>query len=484
VQAENLAYVIYTSGSTGRPKGVQIQHHSLSNLVLAISERIGLNANDVQPVIANLGFDASVAEIFAPLVAGAKLVIPDERDFTDGQRLMRLLGDRGITILQATATAWSLLQDPDSSFDRRLKALCGGEPASRNLFDDLSKNYDQVWNMYGPTETTVWSSAYKLRNARISLGHPLANTQIYLVDDDLNLVPPNVTGEICIGGEGLARGYLKQPAMTAVRFVPDPFSHTPGRRLYRTGDLARYRKDGTIEFLGRNDDQIKLRGQRIELGEIGATLSEHPEVDQAVVVQCEFSPDDVGLAAYVKLRRRQPHEQDNDIRSVLFEHLRCRVPKYMVPASIVFVDQFPMTATGKIDRRRLPAPERSASAKASPYVAPRTPLEIEVTNLAAKLLKVPKVGMLDDFFDLGGHSLLAAQFVNDVRRQFEVEIMLEELFVNSKLERFAELIQRELDRRRQLTDDQLRLEHIVEKMDDKAVDRLIAGLARVEVAGR
>src|SRR5689334_1022205 len=276
----DLAYVIFTSGSTGRPKGVQVPQRALVSFLLSMSREPGLAADDVLLAVTTLSFDIAGLELLLPLAVGARVEIASREDAADGLRLRRLLA--GATVLQATPATWRMLLDAGWEGDARLKALCGGEALPADLAARLLPRVGELWNMYGPTETTIWSATRRVTGDDVAVGGAIANTRLYVLDPWGGSVPLGVPGELCIGGAGLARGYLDAPDLTAERFVPDPFADEPGARLYRTGDLVRWRDGGRIEFLGRIDFQVKLRGFRIELGEIEAALAAHPDVHQAV----------------------------------------------------------------------------------------------------------------------------------------------------------------------------------------------------------
>ncbi len=308
--AGNLAYVIYTSGSTGRPKGVQITHGALANLLQSMRRLLSINERDALLAVTTLSFDIAALEIFLPLIVGARVELIDREVAADGARLVGRLNDPGITFLQATPATWRLLLEAGWQGQPTLKMLCGGEALPRALADRLLDKGAGLWNVYGPTETTIWSSAWRVEAGEtpISIGRPIANTQFYVLDKRLRAVPVGVIGELYIGGLGLARGYRHRAALTAERFIPDPFGTTPGGRLYWTGDLARWRADGTLECLGRVDHQVKIRGFRVELGEIEAALARHPGVREAAVAARPDASGEMSLAAYSRGARRGGRE--------------------------------------------------------------------------------------------------------------------------------------------------------------------------------
>ncbi len=440
VTPDHLAYVIYTSGSTGRPKGVQIPHRALVNFLLSMRQQPGLTAEDSWLAVTTLSFDIAALELFLPLLTGARLIIASQDVATSGTALAETLARSGTTVMQATPVTWRVLLATGWQGNKALKVLCGGEALPLDLARQLVSKVASLYNMYGPTETTIWSSVSEIKaeHASISIGRPIANTHIYLLDGHLQLVPVGVPGELYIGGDGLARGYLHRPELTAERFIGHPFSTQPEARLYRTGDLARYRADGTIELIGRIDQQVKLRGFRIELGEIEAVLREHPLVREAVVVAREDTAGDKRLAAYVLLKERQavtPAE--------LQTHVMKHVPNYMVPSAIVPLEAFPLTPNGKVDRRALPAPDYAAAARAETIVAPRTALEELVAGAWSKALGVAPISMDDDFFVLGGHSLLAMQVIAQLRTALQVELPLRSFFEAPTVAQLAQRIEQQ-----------------------------------------
>ncbi|HEX3552498.1 MAG TPA: amino acid adenylation domain-containing protein, partial [Thermoanaerobaculia bacterium] len=417
--AQNVAYVLYTSGSTGRPKGVQVPHGALMNLLLAMAEMLEVTAGDTLLAIASLSFDIAGLELYLPLLAGGRVVVASREDAIDGRRLQTLIAESGATVLQATPATWRLLLESGWQGGEGLRGLSGGEALSPVLAASLLPKVASLWNGYGPTETTIYSTAQEITGAGpILIGRPIANTEAYVVDDRGHLVPAGVPGELLLGGVGLARGYLGRPDLTGERFVPDPFG-AAGSRLYRTGDLARFRADGRLEYLGRIDHQVKVRGFRIELGEVEAALARHPEVAAAVVVAREESSADRRLVAYVV-----PRQAGADLSAGLRTWVRQSLPEYMVPSSWVSLAELPLTPSGKVDRKALPAPASGAGGA----MALRTPTEEMLAGIWARVLGRETVGADDHFFNLGGHSLLATQVVSRVREAFGVELPLRRIF--------------------------------------------------------
>ncbi|MBW8874482.1 MAG: non-ribosomal peptide synthase/polyketide synthase [Acidobacteria bacterium] len=432
VAAGQAAYVIYTSGSTGRPKGVQVLHGALANFLDAMQGELALGAGDRLLAVTSLSFDIAGLELFLPLLVGAEVALCSREEATDGRRLRARLESGGITAMQATPATWRLLRDAGWQGDGHLKILCGGEALDPALAGGLAGSGGGLWNLYGPTETTIWSALARLDGGDVTLGRPLANTEVHLLDRSSVLVPAGVPGALFIGGDGLARGYLGRPHLTAERFLPDPFSGRPGARLYATGDLARRRPDGRLEFLGRLDHQVKVRGFRIELGEVEAVLARHPGVRQTAVTA---HPAGGSLVAYVVTAGATAPSA-----SELREHLRRHLPEHSVPSAYVVMEAFPLTPNGKVDRKALPAPG-GARPGAGERRAPRTPVEGILAGIFASLLGVERVGAEDDFFLLGGHSLLAAQVLTRVRAAFGVELPVRALFEAPRLADLAHVVE-------------------------------------------
>jgi amino acid adenylation domain-containing protein len=404
--ADDLAYVIYTSGSTGRPKGVQVPQRALSNFLHAMADRPGLCSDDVLLAVTTLCFDIAMLELLLPLVVGGRVVVASREVAVDPARLARVLESSGATVMQATPATWRMLVASGWPGLPQLAILCGGEALPRDLADALLSRGRCVWNLYGPTETTIWSTVCQIRpgEENVSIGRPIANTRVYVLDDALRPVPLGAPGELYIGGQGVSSGYFERPELTRQRFVPDPFSDAPDARLYRTGDRVRFRPDGDLEYLGRLDHQVKLRGFRIELGEVEATLRRHALVREAAAVVREDVPGDARMAAYVV-----PAGDDPVSAQELRQFVRTSLPEYMVPSSIVFLDALPQTPNGKVDRRALPAPERGAGEQ--DYVAPRTAAEALLAELWCDVLDLERVSVYDHFFDLGGHSMLTISVI-------------------------------------------------------------------------
>ncbi|MFP3792620.1 non-ribosomal peptide synthetase DhbF [Bacillus subtilis] len=420
VSLDHPAYIIYTSGSTGRPKGVVVTQKSLSNFLLSMQEAFSLGEEDRLLAVTTVAFDISALELYLPLISGAQIVIAKKETIREPQALAQMIENFDINIMQATPTLWHALVTSEPEKLRGLRVLVGGEALPSGLLQAFQDLHCSVTNLYGPTETTIWSAAAFLEEGLQGvppIGKPIWNTQVYVLDNGLQPVPPGVVGELYIAGTGLARGYFHRPDLTAERFVADPYG-PPGTRMYRTGDQARWRADGSLDYIGRADHQIKIRGFRIELGEIDAVLANHPHIEQASVVVREDQPGDKRLAAYVVA--------DGAIDTAeLRRYMGASLPDYMVPAAFVEMDELPLTPNGKLDRKALPAPDFSTSVSDR---APRTPQEEILCDLFAEVLGLARVGIDDSFFELGGHSLLAARLMGRIREVMGAELGIAKLF--------------------------------------------------------
>jgi amino acid adenylation domain-containing protein len=422
---DRLAYVIYTSGSTGTPKGVQVTRGALGNFLRSLRKIVGLEATDVLAAVTTVSFDIAALEFFLPLSVGARVELLSREEAADGQALASRLERSGVTFLQATPATWRILLETGWSGRPGMTLLCGGEALPRALADRLLDKGAALWNLYGPTETTIWSSAARVEPGAgaVPIGQPIAKTQLHVLDARLRPVPVGVPGELYIGGDGLARGYLGRPALTADRFLPDPFATKPGARMYRTGDLARRLADGGFECLGRVDHQVKIRGFRVELGEVEAALLAHPGVGQAVAVAREDASGEQALIAF-----HVPLPGANPTAAELREVARRALPDYMIPSAFVPLESMPLTPNGKVDRGALPDFDPASLTPTGRYVPPRSALEEAVASAFSAVLGVERVGALDSFFDLGGHSLMAAQVLGRIRDALGVELPLKDLF--------------------------------------------------------
>jgi amino acid adenylation domain-containing protein len=451
--AGDLAYVIYTSGSTGKPKGALLQHDNVLRLFDATASWFNFNEHDCWSLFHSFAFDFSVWEIWGALLHGGKLVVVPYSVTRSPGEFHALLANEGITILNQTPSAFQQLIAADVSLGHpatlKLRhVIFGGEAlntaALEPWFQARGDTLPQLINMYGITETTVHVTYQALSAAgntsAASVGRPIPDLSTYILDSHQNPVPIGVAGELCIGGAGLARGYLNRPDLTAEKFIPHPYSLTPGARLYRSGDLARYLPDGSIDYLGRIDHQVKIRGFRIELGEIEAALSTIAGVKEAVVLAREDQPGDKRLVAYLVAHDAQFVPDALQLRANLLQSL----PDYMVPAYFVTLEVMPLTSNGKIDRRALPAPDTTRSATG--YVAPATPTEEALARIWADVLKLDQVGIHDNFFELGGHSLLATSLISRIREDFQIDLALRTLFEQPTISVVASLIEEQIMR--------------------------------------
>jgi amino acid adenylation domain-containing protein len=442
--SENLAYVIYTSGSTGKPKGVQIAHRHLVNSTTA---RITYYQEPVSSflLLSSFAFDSSVAGIFWTLCSGGILCLPQEGLQLDIPKLLELIVQNHVSHLLSLPSLYSILLQ--ESKPEQLTSLRTIIVAGESCPTELVQRHHQLpskpslFNEYGPTEGTVWSSVYHCRSQQIkeqvSIGQPIANTQIYLLNSHLQPVPIGVIGEVYISGDGLARGYLNQAALTSEKFIPNPFSDRPGMRLYKTGDLARYLSDRNIEFLGRLDQQVKIRGYRIELGEIEAVLDQHPEVREVVVIAQKQELQDMRLVAYL-VANQQPVSLISELRRYLLE----RLPEYMIPSAFVLLKEMPLLPNGKVDRRVLP--DRPQLNLEENLVAPETELEQTIAIIWQEALHIKKVGIHHNFFDLGGHSLLMVQVHSKLYQTLNKDISIVEMFQYPTISALAKHLSQQL----------------------------------------
>ncbi len=428
IQTYNGAYVIYTSGSTGQPKGVTVPHQGVNRLVIN-TNYINLQPKDVVAFASNFSFDAVTFEIWGTLLHGAKLVGVSKDVVLSPKDFAEFIQEQKISVSFLTTALFNQIANlVPSAFHSMEQLMFGGEAVDIRSVKEVLKNEppQRLLHVYGPTESTTFTSWYLVQDVpkeatTIPIGRPIANTQIYILDSNLQPVPIGVPGELYIGGDGLARGYLNRPELTGEKFIHNPFSNSQSERLYKTGDLVRYLSDGNIEFLGRIDNQVKVRGFRIELGEIESVLNTHPQIQQAVVLATEDLPGNKRLVAYVVT-------SDESLRThQLREFLKFKLPEYMVPSAFVTLDTLPLTPNGKVDRKALPAPDGKIS-REQEYVAPRTPREEIIANIFASVLGLQAVGIHDNFFELGGHSLLATQLISRLREAFDLEIPLRTLF--------------------------------------------------------
>ncbi len=441
--AENLAYVIYTSGSTGQPKGVMVPHRGVCNHLLWMQTAFQLTEVDRVLQKTSLSFDVSVLELFWPLLAGLRLLMVKPGGHQDSAYLVKLIAQQKITFLHAVPSMLQvLLEEQEIESCNCLRYVTSGAEALSNELKErfFARMSAEFYNAYGPTEAAIgviYGRCKRETNQRIvPIGLPIANTQIYVLDSHLQPQPIGVPGELHIGGVGLARGYLNQPELTALKFIPNPFSKQPGARLYKTGDLARYQPDGNIDLLSRIDHQVKIRGFRIELGEIEAALSQHPGVRETVVLVREDIPGNKQLVAYVVTNQEQGLTT-SELRNFLMEFL----PNYMVPSIFVMLDALPLTPNGKVNRRVLPVPDQERPDLERDFVAPRDTVELQLTQIWAEVLSIQSIGVRDNFFELGGHSLLAMRLFAQIKKIFGKELALPTLFQAPTIEQQASILQ-------------------------------------------
>jgi amino acid adenylation domain-containing protein len=435
-EPSDLAYMIYTSGSTGKPKGVQIEHRSLMNFLQSMRREPSFNASDTLLAVTTLAFDIAGLEIFLPLYAGGKVVIASRKTVSDGRLLMEALETSSATVMQATPATWRMLLESGWRGNPRLKVLVGGEALPAELGRELVTRCGEVWNMYGPTETTIWSSIYRVtgkEKSTVPIGKPILNTEFHILDNNNKAVNNDEEGELCIGGEGLARGYFQRAKLTAEKFIPNSFTSRPGARLYRTGDLVRCGPDGNLHFLGRTDHQVKIRGFRIEPGEIEGVIDQYPHTRHSVVIAREDRPGEKYLVAYVV-----PDFKKIVTPARLREYLKGKVPEYMVPRAFVRLASLPLTPNGKVDRAALPIPQSADFQEDQDYSPPRDSVERKLVAIWEEILNLSPIGIKTSFIDLGGHSLLAVRLFMRIMHVFGKDLPISTLFNSPTVEKLAE----------------------------------------------
>jgi amino acid adenylation domain-containing protein len=443
-----LAYVIWTSGSTGQPKGVGIEHRAVANLVASFGRSLGLGSDDRLVAVTTLSFDIAILELLLPPLCGADLVIATFHEVREPDRLRSLIQRTGATAMQATPQTWRML-DLAGGVPASLRLrLCGGEALPIDLAERLMEPGATLWNVYGPTETTVWSAARVVTSAAdaAKIGPPIEHTRVYILDERLMPVPVGVIGEVCLAGRGVARGYYDRPRLTARSFRPDPWSDDPRARMYRTGDLGRWREGVGLELIGRNDHQVKVRGYRIECGEIEAVLRAHPGVRQVTVITADRAGEPE-LVAYVVPRRNSSLAQPGgDVLEELRPHLRAMLPDYMVPSLVVTLPALPLTPNAKVDRAALPAPQWGSSPSAVERVEPRNPVEATLVRIWSDILATQEpVGVHDNVFAAGGHSLTATKFVVRLADIYGVNLPIYQVFASPTIAELAEIISADPD---------------------------------------
>ena len=438
--AGDRAYVMYTSGSAGWPKGVEIAHRSVANLIYSLRSRIGMTAADVLLSASSMSFDIQVADVWMPLVFGARLVLASAGTCKDGVELGREIEASGVTVMEGTPSTWRLLLDSGWKGSRTLTAVCGGEILPVELAERLRHRVKALWNAYGPTETTVWSAAHLVgpEEDTVPIGRPLNSTQFFVLDERRQPVPACAPGELYIGGEGLALGYLNLPELTAARFICSPLDGC-GLRLYRTGDRVRQRGDGAYEFLGRWDRQVKLRGYRIELDEISSVLARHPEVQQAATTVCEPNGSNRYLVAHVV-----PTQASSRNVEELKTFLRAKLPAYMVPSRFSFLRALPRLPNGKVDHRVLSSPEFLELQPDENFSPPADAIEQGLAHIFEELLGSHPIGTKQSFFDLGGNSLLIARLLGRMEQMFGRTLSLAKVMQAPTIEQLAPMLRNHL----------------------------------------
>lgn len=432
VSGEDRAYVLYTSGSTGKPKGVQIPHRAALNFLLSMAREPGLTNGDRLLAVTTLSFDISLLELMLPLCVGAQVFIASRQEARDGELLKKLLETHQINVMQATPVTWRILLESGWVPAPGFRALCGGEALPTDLADGLLGKVGELWNMYGPTETTVWSSCCRVTDTLhgIDVGRPIDNTTFWMLDKNRQVCPIGVPGEINIGGDGVALGYLNRPELTAEKFVQEDPKRGLGSLLYRTGDLGRYRPDGRIECLGRFDNQVKVRGFRIELEEIESVLAELDSISRAVVIVREDQPGDARLVGYLVSDGSIPDE------ATLREHLKKALPDYMIPQHFVFLEEIPTTPNGKVDRNALPVPTAHQATTTAAHDE-GDEVSLKVGEIFARALRNPQMASDASFFDMGGSSFLAVTVIRDINNTFGLSFPVGVLFENPTIQTLA-----------------------------------------------
>lgn len=455
VFAWDLIYLLYTSGSTGKPKGVLIEHRSVVNFLYSMRRFPGFSAADILLAVTTISFDIAGLEMFLPLITGGTIVLAGAGATRNGEALAKLMAEEKVTVMQATPSTWRMMLSAGWKNREGIRMLIGGEAVKEEIKDALT-SIGEVYNLYGPTETTIWSLAKKLAlTEKVSIGAPIANTLVYIVDEQMQLVPAGESGEICIGGAGLARGYLNRPDITSQKFISNPFSDLPGSRIYRTGDIGRMLPDGNFECLGRIDDQVKIRGYRIELGEIENTLEALPGIREAVVVCRENQHGDARLVAYVVTENDSRSRQTARLKPAMGDTnnsanrapaaqssnwkklMSLKLPGYMIPSHFELLPSLPLTPNGKIDRKALPEPSYDTGNTDLVFTQSYTGNEKFITDTWADLLNVKNIRLTDNFFDLGGHSLIAVEVMNRIEKHTGKKLPLSTLFQHSTVSTLA-----------------------------------------------
>ncbi|WP_080056140.1 non-ribosomal peptide synthetase [Spirosoma aerolatum] len=443
VNGNDLAYILYTSGSTGKPKGVLIEHHNLVNLLYSMISWPGIAKDDKLLAVTTVSFDIAGLELYLPILVGATLVLADSETTKDGRALLETVSTFGVSLIQATPITYKMMLAAGWEERLPLKILCCGEPLSKDLAQKLTARCGSLWNMYGPTETTIYSTGKQIlaSDEIITIGRPIQNTQVYILDEHLNRLPEGSVGEIYIAGDGVARGYLNRPELTREKFVPNPFSTSKKSTMYRTGDLGKFMPDGEIHCLGRIDQQVKIRGYRIELGEIEHALVTQEGVSEAVVVAREDRPGDQRLIAY--LVTNPPLSEDAFRNQILMwrRQLQENLPSYMVPTDFVSLAQLPITPNGKIDKNALPKPASMLAVEYRTHIAPSTETEKLIVGIWKEALMLDQIDIDTDFFELGGHSMIAVQVMTQLEKETGQRLPLSILLTYPTVRKLAQLLQ-------------------------------------------
>jgi thioesterase domain-containing protein/acyl carrier protein len=423
------------------PKGIQIAHHNLVNFLISMKREPGISSSDKLLAVTTISFDIAGLELFLPLITGAQIVLADADTAKDGRALLDLVKKEKVTIMQATPYTWRILLEAGWDNNNSLKVICGGEALPAELANRILKTQSILWNVYGPTETTVWSTVKEIKatDKVISIGRPVNNTSVYILDEFLRPLAPGIPGEVYIGGDGVAKGYLNRPELTAEKFLNDPFSKIPGSKMYRTGDLGKYMSNGEIECLGRIDSQVKIRGYRIETGEIEFHLSKINDIKEAVVIAL---PDNNGIDKLVAFVVSDTENPINQLEILNWKALlKTNLPDYMIPDGFINIKVIPLTPNGKIDKKTLAKHILPETDEKSLYLAPRTNIEKLISDIWIKFLGVEKIGIHDNFFALGGHSLIALQVMTRIELKTGKRLPLATLFENPTVEKLAHLLE-------------------------------------------
>jgi amino acid adenylation domain-containing protein len=442
VNGTDLVYILYTSGSTGMPKGVQIAHYNLVNFLVSMQNEPGITPDDKLLAVTTISFDIAGLELFLPLLTGAEIIIADAASSKDGRALLDIIKKEKVSMMQATPYTWRIMLEAGWDKNTPLKVICGGEALPIDLANRLINLSTSLWNVYGPTETTIWSTIKKITDSDkvISIGRPVNNTSIYILDKFFRPLAPGIAGEIFIGGDGVAQGYLNRPELTVEKFIDDPFSKDGGK-MYRTGDLGKFMSNGEIECLGRIDAQVKIRGYRIETGEIEYHLTKEDDIKEAVVIA---KADRQGVDKLVAFIVAGQNNDPSNIAAQIHEwkdSMRKSLPEYMVPDNFIIIPEMPLTPNGKVDRKALSKHPISTPEDIDAYLGPRTDIEKLVADIWAEYLGLKKVGVHDNFFELGGHSLIAVQVMTRIEKETGKVLPLATLFEASTVERLAQLLE-------------------------------------------